>query len=269
MLDGLFFALAVAAQAIAAGVTAAPRPHLIAMLADDLGYYDTAVHNPASPTPQIASLAKDGLLLDRHYVFRYCSPSRRSFLTGRLPTSITTVQPDGGHFCSDFTPLATTILSEKLKSVGYACHFVGKGHLGYQTMDHLPINRGFASHIGYLDGSEGYAHGGGSSDPTKGKHDLWRDRLPAVSDVPKMTYSADCTLSAASRISSARALVDPCVSRTCPAQITPPPRWASSRRTAAATTTPHQRHRSSCTLPYRMCTRRTPCRLRGRCRTSP
>jgi hypothetical protein len=29
-----------------------------------------------------------------------------------------------------------------------------QGHLGYETMDHLPINRGFASHVGYLEGSQ-------------------------------------------------------------------------------------------------------------------
>jgi arylsulfatase B len=182
-------------MAVAAAVThatnRADRPHMVALLADDLGYYDTAVHNPRSPTPTLAALAADGLLLERHYVFRFCSPSRRSFLTGRLPTSITTVQPDGGKFCSDFTPLATRLLSEKLAAVGYRCHFVGKGHLGYQTMDHLPIQRGFASHVGYLSGSEGYSHGGGAANPTLGTHDLWRDLAPATSDVPTMVYSAD------------------------------------------------------------------------------
>mmetsp|Transcript_30802 Transcript_30802/g.50940 ORF Transcript_30802/g.50940 Transcript_30802/m.50940 type:complete len:533 (+) Transcript_30802:57-1655(+) len=173
------------------GISTTYRPHLIALLADDLGYFDTAIHNAASPTPSIARLAKGGLRLDRHYVFRFCSPSRRSFLTGRLPTSITTVQPDGARLCSDFLPLATQLLSEKLAAVGYRCHFVGKGHLGYQTTDHLPFNRGFESHIGYLGGAEAYSHGGGSPDPSAGTHDLWRDDRPAVGAVRGMHYSAD------------------------------------------------------------------------------
>jgi hypothetical protein len=50
--------------------------------------------------------------------------------------------------CSDFLPLRVATVSEKLAAVGYQNHFVGKGHLGYQTMDHLPINRGFVSHVG-------------------------------------------------------------------------------------------------------------------------
>lgn len=93
------------------------RPNLLAILADDLGWYDTAIYNPLSPTPIIANLTRSGLRLDRttrisratraecrpaslgtrctgHYVFRYCSPTRRSFLTGRFPNHITTIQPD-------------------------------------------------------------------------------------------------------------------------------------------------------------------------------
>ena len=105
----------------------------------------TALYNEHAPTPAIAALAKDGLLLERHYVFRYCSPSRRSFLSGRFPTSITSVQPDGDRLCSDFLPLATTTLAEKLRDgAGYECHFIGKGHLGYETTDHLPVRRGLS-----------------------------------------------------------------------------------------------------------------------------
>jgi arylsulfatase A-like enzyme len=52
-----------------------------------------------------------------------------------------------------------TLLSAKLKQQGYETHFVGKGHLGYQTTDHLPINRGFDSHVGYLNAAEDYHYG--------------------------------------------------------------------------------------------------------------
>ena len=34
-----------------------------------------------------------------------------------------------------------------------------KGHLGYHTSDHLPVNRGFDRHLGYLGGGESYDHG--------------------------------------------------------------------------------------------------------------
>ena len=91
-------------------------------------------------------------------VNKYCSPTRRSFLTGRFPVHVSMMQAQP---CDNTLPLETTILSEKLAKAPtpWASHFVGKGHLGYPTTDHLPINRGFDSHVGYLCGAENYDHG--------------------------------------------------------------------------------------------------------------
>lgn len=168
--------------------TAPPRPNIVMILADDLGFYDTQIYNPKSPTPTLANLTARGLRLDYHYTFRYCSPTRRSFLSGRMPNRITTVQPE---VCSDFLPLNFTILSEKLASVGYENHFVGKAHLGFETIDHLPIHRGFRSHVGYLNGSEDY-YDGKSND---GGHDMWENDAPAFDVVLSMLdgyqYSAN------------------------------------------------------------------------------
>eukprot|EP00656_Telonema_subtile_P000083 TRINITY_DN10035_c0_g1_i2.p1 TRINITY_DN10035_c0_g1~~TRINITY_DN10035_c0_g1_i2.p1 ORF type:complete len:538 (-),score=120.73 TRINITY_DN10035_c0_g1_i2:189-1802(-) len=172
-------------------VSGKPRPNILAIFADDLGWYDTSIHNPNAPTPRLAALNAEGLRLEHQHVFRYCSPTRRSFLSGRFPNHLTTVQPDGANMCSDFLPLNLSTIAEKLSSVNYSCHFVGKGHLGYETTDHLPINRGFASHVGYLGGSEGYAHGSGSADPTKGTHDMWQDHAPGLEAVTQMDYSAN------------------------------------------------------------------------------
>jgi len=121
MLRPLLGGLLLARAAIAPACKGAPSgrcPHLVTVLADDLGWYDTTIHNPKAPTPAISALVADGLRLDRHYVYRYCSPTRRSMLSGRLPNHITTVQPDGANLCSDFLPLAATLLSEKLTGGG-------------------------------------------------------------------------------------------------------------------------------------------------------
>lgn len=189
-------ALQCASAAVAAAANA-PQPHLLLVLGDDLGFHDTAIYNPTSPTPHLKALADEGIRLDRHYVFRYCSPTRRSMLSGRMVNHITSVQPDGSNLCSDFLPLACTILSEKLSGVGYESHFVGKGHLGYETMDHLPVNRGFKSHVGFLSGSQSYYwgcdKGGGAcnSDPETPGHDMWHDLLPGTDVVSEMYYSAN------------------------------------------------------------------------------
>eukprot|EP00662_Eupelagonemidae_sp_cell21_P031728 gene31728-53764_t len=70
-------------------------------------------------------------------------------------------QPHGQQApdCSNFLPLQMTLLSGKMKLANFSTHFIGKGHLGYQTVDHLPVNRGFDTHVGYLKGDENYAHG--------------------------------------------------------------------------------------------------------------
>lgn len=85
----------------------------------------------------------------------YCSPTRRALLSGRLPLHINVNQAPP---CSNYLPLQLTLLSEKLKRAPakYSTHFVGKGHLGYQTTNHLPIHRGFDTHLGFLLGDQNY-----------------------------------------------------------------------------------------------------------------
>ncbi|CAK0871525.1 unnamed protein product [Prorocentrum cordatum] len=49
---------------------------------------DMDAHNAAARTPNLHRLSKSGARLDRHYVFKYCSPTRSSLLTGRLPIHV-------------------------------------------------------------------------------------------------------------------------------------------------------------------------------------
>ena len=74
--------------------------------------------------------------------------------------------------------------------------FSGKGHLGWQTTDHLLVNRGFESHVGYLGGSQDYKWGAAnpdpkSEDPFYGKHDMWHNHLPGTDVVPLIYYSTE------------------------------------------------------------------------------
>ena len=59
-------------------------PHLIFTLADDLGNANVGWNTGGKVlTPHLDALRKDGLGLDRHFVYKFCSPSRSSFLSGR------------------------------------------------------------------------------------------------------------------------------------------------------------------------------------------
>ena len=63
----------------------APKPHVLMLLLDDLGWHDVSWHNAELHTPNLARLKSLGIELDRHYAYRFCSPSRSSLLSGRLP----------------------------------------------------------------------------------------------------------------------------------------------------------------------------------------
>ena len=76
---------------------------------------------------------------------------------------------------------------------------VGKGHLGYQTTDHLPVRRGFDSHVGYLEAAEDYHWGNtGGQGPehcavnaSTCKKDMWENHAPGYHVVDEIFYSAN------------------------------------------------------------------------------
>ena len=79
-------------------VDAAPRPNIVFILADDLGYMDVsgyAKHTLGVPpsnqfyeTPHIDQLMKEGLSFSRAYASQLCSPTRASLLTGRYASKL-------------------------------------------------------------------------------------------------------------------------------------------------------------------------------------
>ena len=59
-------------------------PHIVYFLVDDLGNGNVGFHNDEPITPHIDQLAKEGAILNRFYTYRFCSPTRSSFLSGIL-----------------------------------------------------------------------------------------------------------------------------------------------------------------------------------------
>ena len=166
----------IAIQLLTAAVANLPlgfKPHVLFFLADDLGSYNIGYQgNTEVSTPTIDQLAFDGIKLDRHYVFKYCSPTRSSLLSGRLPYHVNMenkpVNEAGG------VDIRMKTIADKLTSAGYISHQVGKWHAGSSCAANLPINRGFSSSFGYLGGEEDHYN-----QIDGGYVDLWSDNSPA------------------------------------------------------------------------------------------
>ena len=64
------------------------KPHIVYVLADDLGFNDIGYNDPQVITPNINDLAANGVILERNYVQPVCTPSRTALLTGTYPYKI-------------------------------------------------------------------------------------------------------------------------------------------------------------------------------------
>lgn len=64
---------------------AASPPHILFVVADDLGWSDVGFHGSKIQTPNIDKLASEGVVLDNYYVLPICTPARSALMTGRYP----------------------------------------------------------------------------------------------------------------------------------------------------------------------------------------
>src|SRR6056297_3923683 len=106
--------------------TPAPRPNIVFIIADDLGWSDVAFHGGNAPTPHLDRLADTGLELTQHYVAPVCSPTRAGLLTGRCWSRFGVTTPTN----TLALPTETVTLPRALKTKGYKTCLAGKWHLG-------------------------------------------------------------------------------------------------------------------------------------------
>lgn len=147
-----------ASPAYAAG----PRPNVILILADDLGYGDVGYHGCKDiPTPHIDSLARSGVRFTSGYApHPFCSPTRAALLTGRYQHRFGHENnppwaPDNDEIG---LPVDQVTLPELLHKAGYATGIIGKWHLGGAPCFH-PRKRGFTDFYGFLGGGHMYLPG--------------------------------------------------------------------------------------------------------------
>lgn len=118
--------------ALAAGaLSAADRPNIIYLLADDVGYGDLGCYGQQQlATPALDQLAASGLRFTQHYAGNpCCAPSRSSFMTGHHTGR--TRHRDNRRLVHSygFKPEDVTV-AEVMKAAGYVTGITGKWHLG-------------------------------------------------------------------------------------------------------------------------------------------
>ncbi len=133
------------------------RPHIVFMLADDLGRADCGfMGGKIIQTPHLDKLAKAGAILDQFYVQPVCSPTRAALMTGRYPMrhglQVGVVRP----WAEYGLPLEERTLPQALKEGGYETAIVGKWHLGSFQPAYLPLQRGFDHQYGHYNGALDY-----------------------------------------------------------------------------------------------------------------
>ena len=100
------------------------KPHIIIALGDDTGWWNLGWHNQEMKTPAMDSLVKNGIELDRHYTFVFCSPTRSALMSGRLPVHVNQKNSAEWGWNMPAVHENMTMIAAKLKGAGYRTHQV-------------------------------------------------------------------------------------------------------------------------------------------------
>ena len=156
-----FFVLVVLALSFVAGTNVRaqapdPKPNIVYIVADDLGWKDVGYHGSDIKTPNIDKLAENGARLEQFYAQPMCTPTRAALMTGRYPFRYglqTLVIPSGYSYG---LPTDEWLLPQALKAAGYDTAIIGKWHLGHADPKYWPRQRGFDYQYGPLIGELDY-----------------------------------------------------------------------------------------------------------------
>ena len=146
---------------LCASLLAESRPNIVFILADDLGYGEVGYNGQKIiRTPNVDRLAREGMILTRHYCGNaVCSPSRTVLMTGRNPGHATTRDNiDVGDQEQFPLPAGITTLPATLKSAGYATAAFGKWGMGSFESTGSPLKQGFDHFLGITSQWVAHSH---------------------------------------------------------------------------------------------------------------
>jgi len=135
------------------------RPNILLIMVDDMGYSDLGCYGSEISTPNVNSLAQDGLRFTQFYNAARCCPTRACLLTGLYPHEagigeMVSAKYDMPSYQGYLNDNCMTI-AEVLKGAGYKTLMSGKWHVG-EHKPHWPRDRGFARYFGIISGAANY-----------------------------------------------------------------------------------------------------------------
>eukprot|EP00928_Gymnodinium_smaydae_P049917 TRINITY_DN33528_c0_g1_i1.p1 TRINITY_DN33528_c0_g1~~TRINITY_DN33528_c0_g1_i1.p1 ORF type:complete len:506 (+),score=36.65 TRINITY_DN33528_c0_g1_i1:42-1520(+) len=137
-----------------AGAVAAPRPNIVWIMADDLGWGEPGLFPSISPhgriaTPNLDRFGREGIVFRQAYAgYTVCAPSRTTFFTGRHSGKFFEHGLSGQEIAPDQN---VTTLAEVLLTAGYRT-----GAFGKVAPLVSPLRQGFQSFVGQVD--QGLCH---------------------------------------------------------------------------------------------------------------
>lgn len=140
---GSFF-LALSGALTASLPAAVPRPNIVLIMADDMGFSDIGCYGGEIRTPHLDRLAQQGVRFTQFYNNAKCTTTRASLLSGMYPRN------NGNNIPRDIPTIAET-----MRAAGYRTGMSGKWHLGSKSPQR-PFDRGFEEYYGLMDGAVNY-----------------------------------------------------------------------------------------------------------------
>jgi arylsulfatase A-like enzyme len=161
MVTGLLAALFAVAPSVQA--QQAKKPNIVVILGDDMGFADMGSFGSEIKTPNLDSLAMDGVRFTNFYTHASCSPTRSMLLSGvdshlnGLGNMDEWSAPNqwGVDGYEGYLNDRVVTLPQLLKEAGYHTYMVGKWHMG-KTPAQIPAARGFERDFSLLDGAGSY-----------------------------------------------------------------------------------------------------------------
>ena len=139
------------------------RPNIVIILADDMGYSDMGSFGSEIKTPNLDSLAKDGVRFTNFYTHASSSPTRSMLLTG-VDTHLnglgnmdewTAPNQWGMDGYEGYLNNRVVTVPQLLRNSGYHTYMTGKWHMG-KSPEQIPAARGFERDFSLLDGAGSY-----------------------------------------------------------------------------------------------------------------